>query len=248
MSALPQHDEITTGRRVVEAISIAAALALLVGQSARLMMAPALVSWSTCAAAVLGMLAADLLSGLIHWTADTWFRETMPILGRRLLRPFRVHHVNPEDFLRRQFLTVNGDVSLICIPFLLVVFAIPLNATWGRLLAVFVVSFVAVGLPTNQVHQWAHMPQPPRWVRWLQRRRIILSREDHARHHCPPYAQFYCIATGWLNRPLTRVDFFRRAERLVTALTGVKPRDDDHQFQNSVEALVGPEPGKNVSR
>ena len=44
------------------------------------------------------------------------FSETMPILGRRLLRPFRVHHVTPDDFLRRGFLTVNGDVALISIP------------------------------------------------------------------------------------------------------------------------------------
>ena len=30
--------------------------------------------------------------------------------------------------------------------------------------------------PTNQVHQWAHMPSPPRLVRWLQARGVILGR------------------------------------------------------------------------
>ena len=49
-------------------------------------------------------LAADLLSGLVHWGADTWGRETLPVLGRRFLRPFRVHHINPADFLRRDFI------------------------------------------------------------------------------------------------------------------------------------------------
>jgi len=39
----------------------------------------------------------------------------------------------------------------------------------GRLAAVFVVAYNAAALPTNQVHQWAHMSSPPRPVRWLQR-------------------------------------------------------------------------------
>ncbi|MGD9855600.1 MAG: fatty acid desaturase CarF family protein [Planctomycetaceae bacterium] len=233
---LPKHDEITLFRRVIEAACITSAAGLLVWQAVRLLTSPGIFTWSTLAVLLLGMLAADFVSGLVHWTADTWFEETMPVLGRRLLRPFRVHHVNPDDFLRRGFLTVNGDVSLICLPFLAAVFALPLETVWGRLLGVFVVSFAAVGLPTNQVHQWAHMPAPPRWVRWLQRRRIILSREDHWQHHHPPYAQFYCIATGWLNRPLSRIDFFRRAERVVSAWTGMQPRADDDQFQLQLQA------------
>ena len=236
MSALPQHDEISLPRKMLEAVWISAATALFLALGTRVVRAPGFVGWDTATAVVLGMLAADFVSGLIHWIADTWFHETMPILGRRLLRPFRVHHVNPDDFLRRTFLTVNGDVAFISIVPLSAAFALPLEAEWGRLTATFVLSMAFVGLPTNQVHQWAHMPRPPRWVRWLQQRYVILSRKDHQRHHCPPYAQYYCIATGWLNRPLARIDFFRRLERLVTALTGLQPRSDDVQFQTQVEA------------
>ena len=239
MSVLPQHDEIPVARRVMEGVWIVAAGGLLGWQIVRLGQAPGIVSGTTLIVITLGMLAADLVSGLVHWIADTWFHETMPILGRRLLRPFRVHHVNPDDFLRRGFLTVNGDVALISLPFLAAVFALPLDVLWGRLLATFIVSMAAVALPTNQVHQWAHMRHPPEWVRWLQRRGVILSREDHLKHHHPPYAQFYCIATGWLNRPLTRIDFFRRAERAVTKLTGLQPREDDHDFQRQVDAELG---------
>ena len=34
-------------------------------------------------------------------------------IGPRLLVPFRVHHVNPEDFLRRRFVDTNGEVAAI---------------------------------------------------------------------------------------------------------------------------------------
>jgi plasmanylethanolamine desaturase len=102
-----------------------------------------------------------------------------------------------------------------------------------------VAAFCLVGLSTNQVHQWAHFREAPRVVSWLQRSGLILGRRAHARHHVAPYARYYCIATGWCNRPLTALDFFPRLERLVTRLTGLTPRDDDDMFRASLGILVG---------
>ena len=65
------------------------------------------------------MAAADFGSGLVHWAADTWGRDDLPVIGRRLLVPFRVHHVNPDDFLRRRFVDTNGDVAFLAVPVLL---------------------------------------------------------------------------------------------------------------------------------
>ena len=182
------------------------------------------------------MVAADFLSGLVHWAADTWGSERMPVIGRRLLHPFRVHHVNPDDFLRRRFVDTNGDVAVLVIPVLTAALALQLDGPWGVAAVVFLGSFSGIALLTNQVHQWAHQPRPPSVVRLLQGCRLILAREAHARHHQPPYAANYCIATGWCNRPLAAIDFFRRLERAVTGLTGLHPRQDDAEFQISVEA------------
>jgi ubiquitin-conjugating enzyme E2 variant len=88
-------------------------------------------------------------------------------------------------------------------------------------------AFAVVSLPTNQVHQWAHMPSPPRVVRWLQCRGVVLSIEAHARHHREPYIANYCIATGWCNGLLTSSGFFPACERLVTRTTGLEPRADE---------------------
>jgi ubiquitin-conjugating enzyme E2 variant len=195
--------------------------------------------WWLLGALVVGAFAADLASGLVHWTADTWGRETFPFFGRRLLRPFRVHHVNPDDFAGRRFLDVNGDVAMIVLAILLGALTLPLDRDWGRLAEVFVFSFCVVGLPTNQVHQWAHMQAAPALVRFLQRTGIILSRQEHARHHVAPFVLHYCIATGWCNRWLTAIDFFPRLERLITRLTGVEPRADDTAFQASLSAFDG---------
>jgi len=165
----------------------------------------------------------------VHWGADTWFSETMPVLGRRFLRPFRVHHVNPDDFLRRDFIDCNGDVAMLNIPFLTVALMLP-GSTIGWATSLALLTFAIVSLPTNQVHQWAHMPSPPPLVQWLQRQGVILSTEAHGSHHCAPYVANYCIATGWCNRWLTAIDFFPVCERLITRVAGLQPRADEHTF------------------
>jgi hypothetical protein len=179
---------------------------------------------------VLGAIVADFVSGLVHWLADTWGSESMPVLGRRLIHPFRVHHVNPRDLLRRSFVDCNGDVALLTCPVFLAAWLMPLADEAGACASIFLLALATTSLPTNQVHQWAHQSQPPRAVAWLQRAGLILGRAQHARHHTPPYAANYCIATGWCNRTLAAIGFFPALERVITRVTGIPPRQDDRNF------------------
>jgi hypothetical protein len=235
---LPRHDEFSLARRIMEAAFIATALILLVVHWVRFFAGPAGISWSL-PFVVAGVAAADFVSGMIHWAADTWGSETMPLVGRRILRPFRVHHVNPGDFLRRRFLDTNGDVAAIVILFLAGMFWIPAGS-FGESTSALLLGFCTVGLFTNQIHQWAHMPVPPRPVRLMQSCRMILSSARHERHHCPPHVTDYCIATGWCNGLLNRLEFFRRLERLVTWMTGIVPREDEVRFHLATPRTQGP--------
>jgi plasmanylethanolamine desaturase len=192
-------------------------------------------SWWLVPVAFAGAAVADFATGIVHWSADTWGSESLPVIGRRLLHPFRVHHVNPDDFVRRRFIDTNGDVAQLLIPFLLVGTRLPLNSEYGIALAVFFITFCTIGLLTNQLHQWAHVPKPPDIVRVLQTCRLILNRDMHANHHRAPFNANYCIATGWCNRPLAAIHFFQRLEWAITRLTGVQPRQDDTAFQSAVE-------------
>ena len=232
---LPLHDDFSLPRRAFAALSITTAAGLLAVHVARLIAASDSFHWFVPLAVIGGMIAADFLSGLIHWSADTWGSESMPFIGRRFLHPFRVHHVNPDDFLRRRFVDTNGDVAFLVVPILVAAYFIPLGAAAQLTVVIFVTSFCGIGLLTNQVHQWAHMTEPPCVVKALQECGAILGRNAHARHHRPPYAVNYCIATGWCNRPLAAVNFFRRLERMVTRVTGWQPRSDDVVFQSDVE-------------
>lgn len=225
------HYELTRSQLVFSICSIVAAFVLLVAFGVRLAMRLELWQWWVPAALLAGIATADFASGLIHWAADTWGEDDLPVIGHRLLVPFRVHHVNPDDFLRRRFIDTNGDVAFVAVPFLLALAAVPLDTAWGAAVAVFGFGFCGIGILTNQIHQWAHMPSPPRPVRVLQDRGFILGRQEHAVHHERPYNASYCITTGWCNRPLKALDFFRRLETVVTSVTGAAPREDDRRYQ-----------------
>jgi hypothetical protein len=227
---LPAHYELTWGQVVFSAISIGVAFVLLGAAGYRVATGIDVVRWWVPFAVIGGLAAADFCSGLVHWAADTWGRDDYPVIGHRLLVPFRVHHVNPDDFLRRRFIDTNGDVAFLAIPVLVALGAVPLDRPWGPPLAVFGLAFCGIGSLTNQIHQWAHMSRPPRVVRALQACGLLLGRDEHERHHRRPYDCRYCITTGWCNGPLEAGRVFRRLERAITRLTGIAPRHDDRRY------------------
>jgi len=229
---LPAHYELTRGQIAFSCLSIGSTVLLWTWLASRI--ASQLDSWHWWVPVVvlLGIAAADFGSGLIHWAADTWGRDDCPLIGHRLLVPFRVHHINPDDFLRRRFIDTNGEVAAVAAPVLALLLAVPLDMAWGGPVALFGLAFCGVGSLTNQIHQWAHMPAPPAPVRAMQTCGLLLARTEHAAHHDRPYDRQYCITTGWCNRPLDAIGFFRRLESAITRLTGVAPRHDDRRYES----------------
>jgi hypothetical protein len=183
--------------------------------------------WLALSAFMVGFVGADFVSGFVHWAADTWGTPEWPVVGKALIRPFREHHVDQTEITRHDFIETNGNNCFVSIFPTVGAALLPLNGTvsvFGAEL-MFALSFAVFG--TNQFHKWAHMKTPPRAVASLQRMNLLLPPDHHALHHSAPYAKYYCITVGWLNEILFRVRFFQVLERLITAATGMLPREDD---------------------
>lgn len=180
-------------------------------------------------AAVCGWVAADLLSGLVHWGFDTWGSVHTPVLGKRFIRPFREHHWDPAAMTRHGFVETSGSSCLAALPVVTVTALLP-SVSPAAIFVQAVLLFTALGvLLTNQCHRWAHLPADhvPRLVRAAQRLRLILRPEEHLKHHVRPFDSHYCTASGWLNAPLQAIAFFRGLERCIGAAARVRARRDD---------------------
>lgn len=219
----------TSAARALDWGSILVFGALLLWLVVRLWPAMRASPWWALSAALLGYLAADLISGLVHWGADTWCSVDLPVLGRSFLRPFREHHLDPTAITRHDFAETNGNNCLVSLPVLaLAVFLAPQNPEdqnpfWSAFLGALVFWVMC----TNQFHKWAHTAFPRAPVTWLQRCHLVLPPAHHATHHAYPYTRSYCITTGWMNGPLNALGVFPALEGALTALTGALPRADD---------------------
>jgi hypothetical protein len=190
------------------------------------------VLWSVLLAIPLGIVAGDFVTGVVHWFADTYFTENTPIIGRSLVKPFRLHHIYPRDICTHDLVEIAGNSCILAVPVLsmcwYLLWLLP-ESGWLAFKVLFVSVLAITTVATNQFHKWAHQEGPSRLVRWLQRIRLVLNASHHEKHHVAPFNLHYCITNGWLNPLLNRIKFFRRMEKFLR-LFGMKPASArDHQ-------------------
>jgi len=226
--------------RPSEVLFVVAGVALVIWNFVRFAQVPDFWSWVTPLCIVVGLAVADFVSGLVHWAGDTWGTEKSPLLGWRFIRPFRFHHAHPQDMLKSNFFTTNGDTVLGAAPMLIAPLFFPLTSAWWLWAAVLVCSVGAFGMWSSQCHLWAHMKRPPRLVRWMQACRLILRPKHHLRHHRSPHQVNYCITTGWCNPLLDRIRYWAAMEWIVSRLTGLKPRPDQAPVPVMEPATIPP--------
>jgi hypothetical protein len=164
------------------------------------------------------VLAADFITGLMHWLEDSYGREDWPVVGQAVIAHNREHHARPRSFLAHGvWRSIDLQVGI----------ALPaLGALWlAGWLTPCAALVVALLVAANVVHRWAHATpaENGRIITWLQRLRLVQDRRHHGLHHGRGPGRHYCAITPWLDPILDRMGFWRSLERAVQALTGVAP-------------------------
>jgi plasmanylethanolamine desaturase len=177
---------------------------------------------SSLGALAVSVLAADLVSGVVHWAEDAYAR----FKPKRTVRFFNVvardnkrHHLRPREFLRRSWWQSSWDLLALGSVILGVAYAMG-HLSWALIV------FVALSVNANQIHKWAHQnaKENPRLVTWLQRMRLMQGARDHGKHHGGERDSHYCVITTALNPVLERLQFWRRLERAIEVVTGKAPK------------------------
>jgi len=186
----------------------------------------------------LGLLLADMFSGLLHWATDTWFDEPF---GGRLIRVGREHHVKPRYLLHYGFRDYGSYAAW---PVLIVFGPLIVLQTFVLAPSALNIAGVAISFATTATmyfsvyaHRLGHQNSKSRAILFLQRYHLILSPHHHGIHHRGNHDIHYCVIFGWGNYILDPIKFWRGLEWLVVALTGAVPRADDEEWQATERAL-----------
>ncbi len=175
--------------------------------------------------------AADLTSGLLHWAFDTWFSTTRGAF-RRMVSIVREHHVKPDEIFTFRFATDSWMLSWFGGSGAFVLLALSWAVTGSPVLVVgLCLAAVVYSLDVSlmfEYHKWGHRRRRGRVPRLAQRCGLLLSPDHHLRHHRGAHDSHYCLINGLADRTLGQWGFFRGLERLITAVTGVRPRAEDH--------------------
>jgi ubiquitin-conjugating enzyme E2 variant len=172
---------------------------------------------STCWQIVACVLAADFLTGLVHWWEDTYGLPTWPVLGQLVIEPNLEHHRKPglmgsmNTFFDRwwQSAVLAGGVCLL--------------AWLAGVLTWHLVTIGCLASLGNEVHAWSHRGGQGWLVKLLQDAAIVQSPAQHARHHRPPFDRYYCTLTNLTNAVLERIEFWRGLEAAI-GIAGIRPK------------------------
>lgn len=169
---------------------------------------------------LIGLLIADFASGFFHWLEDRYGGPTWPIVGN-LVRATIRHHKKPRRMLNSPFWQRNGPTLMITFCFMIAFLAL------GWLNPMTVTALLFGGM-ANEIHNWSHC-KPSECgpvISWLQKRGLLISPLDHARHHREKKNTYYCTVTGWMNAPLERIRFWRKVEAVIRIVSRERPRRD----------------------
>ena len=170
-------------------------------------------------AAIVGFLAADVASGVVHFWCDHVGSVDTPIVGPVFVKHFLIHHDRSDDIVNHDFIETNGNNFMASAVLLLPAYVLWwwLGSIDNVLLFAGYLSMCCFLAVTNQSHKWAHQQACPTLVRWLQRSGVLLSKEAHGRHHRAPFDRDFCITSGAMNPLLDRLGLFTALARLFRA-------------------------------
>lgn len=195
---------------------------------------------------IAGVLLADFASGMAHFHLDNYgFIDyvTAKMPGLPFIAQYVAHHDFPDLILSYDYWTTNSDgLYATCITMTLTSLACLFYdihngfSEWSAFM-IFALSSLQMmffmNSQTNQFHYWSHQLNPPIFVRWLQKAGILLTFEEHRRHHIDPKT-CYCISSGILNPFLEKIGWWGFLNTVFTAIIG----EDKIKQQSNAEFRV----------
>jgi len=169
---------------------------------------------------ILCVIIADFITGIIHWWEDTYGNPKWPILGTQVVKPNILHHKDPTAFIRMTAaITRNYQVWGIGLLSIIIFYLIGV-LSWE------LTTIVVIASQGNETHAWTHT-KPPKAAKLLQDMGILITPQQHAKHHRPPFDTNYCTLTNLVNPLLETICFWKTVEWIILKTLHIKVKRGD---------------------
>ena len=177
----------------------------------------------------------DFLSGFFHWLEDRYGDLKWPVVGKHVIFPNIVHHLNGRNFVFYSWFR-SARVLLVIGAFVIIISHLSGVLNWMIWL------IVLIGVNANEVHKWSHRSESENgvFVTILQKLRLIQMPSHHLKHHRLNKDTHYCILTNFLNPILDTVKLWRGMEQIIFKITKVSPRNDKEAFREILSLSLTP--------
>ncbi len=155
-------------------------------------------------------IAADFITGMIHWWEDAYGNPNWKIIGKYVVEPNLVHHEQPHKLLEGSYWTRINTSFFAAAIMGTILWLIGLHS-WQ------VIVCLLFCIQGNEVHAMSHRPDKITGLlaRFLQKTGIFQSKKMHRWHHKAPYETNFCIMSDFVNPILNKIAFWKRLEYLI---------------------------------
>ncbi len=160
---------------------------------------------------------ADLLTGIVHWLEDAYGNPNWKYLGKSVIVPNLEHHLSPRNIVK------NNYWATVETSYIIGLLLIGLTLCFS-IFNFYTVLSIIIAAQGNITHKWAHQTDKEngKFVTWLHRNKILITRRNHGLHHKAPYVGNYCSITNFVNPVLDFFYFWPVLEFLIRTIFRIK--------------------------
>ena len=161
-------------------------------------------------------IAADFITGIIHWWEDAYGNPNWKIIGKYIVEPNLVHHKQPNKLLEGSYWTRINTSFFAAAIIGMILYLLGLHS-WQIIVGLL---FCIQG---NEIHAMSHRPDKTtsRLVRFLQKTGLFQSKKMHRWHHKAPYDTNFCIMSDFVNPTLNKIQFWKKLEHLILKIFNI---------------------------
>ncbi len=172
---------------------------------------------------ILGLIAADILTGMFHWIEDRYFSyNSSNWIIRMIARDNHMHHYFPRATLASSY-AETCMIPIIIVTIIMLLFIAMFPNLFYEYFYFFITLYIGASV-ANLFHYWSHQRKCETIpiIGFLQESGLLCNHSYHSIHHINS-TEKYCVIFRFNNYLLDSINFWSWLEYIVEIIGSIKP-------------------------